>query len=887
MLALIVVAALPAGAQTRGNPPSDTPPVVDPFAIQDAVRGVSPAKREQNEFDALRKQRKSQEKADPQAALAAYRQFLADRPGLSAQVGVQVHKRIAGLYLNPLKDYEEAHKVCDAAMKKYAGNADAYLLLEEKTSALLATGRGPEALTLYQARLDKILAMHPWNASLLLRQYHQLLEQSLKPAEVAALFGRAFVMIPEYVSSGDPNWDWMHASLDKALTKLQRRDELLGWSRARFMACDYNVNSIDRAARHLTRVWSGPDPSRAGLEAFAAAQKDATRLNPLSEVKLPATDPEMVKVLLRRYKDKPRERIGVLLLSGQVRAAMEGAQKLMSERPKDAAGAREVARVFKAADLNLIRANAFLEFRKSGTGADPLDAFFEQHPPASGQARGQGAAPSPVSPAFVTLADTMGWVHAKRLTLEAAHEQGLLPREALLYLLQVSRPWEAGDLLSDQGEAVAGVLVRHHPEAVSDPAQLSTIPRLWVGSYLCQARDERGPLFVEEALKEKRTIAQLGWYQEHITYQLGDYYRATGQLNKALDVFLRAHAETKLRMYRADFAVEAARIYRQLGDHQKAQELYAQVPRYDDGWNRGMALWDQAQDLIFAGKHEQARSVLKQPVNGTGRDADLIRLALKMLLGYSYYRAGELEAAQKCLDEAMVQHKALGNGPGRNIDGNIRIARSCLDWIQRWKKEPVVWEAKEFHVAMAEPKRAVIWRFNVRSLRPVSLTVTAQHAGVKAWFTDEGGKSSQRYYHEQQLVVEAAPDVVKNGLEEVLTVSSKEFPGFQARVPVHVAVQSLRRLSTKTLFGVPKTGEALLRTLKLSAPAAFRILEVKCDDADLKAHLSRAEKAATQHEIELTLGQGSRSRPRTGLLQVVTDLPAQPVVEVSYSVPGE
>jgi hypothetical protein len=38
----------------------------------------------------------------------------------------------------------------------------------------------------------------------------------------------------------------------------------------------------------------------------------------------------------------------------------------------------QVARVFKAKDLNLVRGNQFLEYAKAGNGTNPLDAFWQE-----------------------------------------------------------------------------------------------------------------------------------------------------------------------------------------------------------------------------------------------------------------------------------------------------------------------------------------------------------------------------------------------------------------------------------------------------------------------------------------------------------------------------
>jgi hypothetical protein len=57
---------------------------------------------------------------------------------------------------------------------------------------------------------------------------------------------------------------------------------------------------------------------------------------------------------------------------------MATARALMLDQPQSNAGMLEVCRVFKAHDLNFQRANAFLEFCKTGQGEDPTVAFLKE-----------------------------------------------------------------------------------------------------------------------------------------------------------------------------------------------------------------------------------------------------------------------------------------------------------------------------------------------------------------------------------------------------------------------------------------------------------------------------------------------------------------------------
>ena len=69
-------------------------------------------------------------------------------------------------------------------------------------------------------------------------------------------------------------------------------------------------------------------------------------------------------------------------VQGKMRDAMMTARRTLLEHPTadNSSAVLEMARVFKAADLNLVHANAFLQYFQAGKGANPLDDFFKQFP---------------------------------------------------------------------------------------------------------------------------------------------------------------------------------------------------------------------------------------------------------------------------------------------------------------------------------------------------------------------------------------------------------------------------------------------------------------------------------------------------------------------------
>ena len=84
----------------------------------------------------------------------------------------------------------------------------------------------------------------------------------------------------------------------------------------------------------------------------------------------------------------PHQRVLAYLLLGRLREAMTAARQAIVDDKGGPSGALEIARVFKAADGNLIRGNQWLDFFKDGKGVNPIEAFFKEYL----------AAPAPAEP---------------------------------------------------------------------------------------------------------------------------------------------------------------------------------------------------------------------------------------------------------------------------------------------------------------------------------------------------------------------------------------------------------------------------------------------------------------------------------------------------------
>ena len=155
----------------------------------------------------------------------------------------------------------------------------------------------------------------------------------------------------------------------------------LSWGKLNFMLCTFNEAETAAAARTLAQTWTY-DLAVSQVKAFVAAQTDPAAPNPLDKIALPVFDApfrELLQTATGRAKaDKDaRAIISLSIAAGDLRGAMIWARNGLAQEMGSEESVRQVARVFKAKDLNLVRANQFTSFYGSGEGVNPMVGFFE------------------------------------------------------------------------------------------------------------------------------------------------------------------------------------------------------------------------------------------------------------------------------------------------------------------------------------------------------------------------------------------------------------------------------------------------------------------------------------------------------------------------------
>jgi hypothetical protein len=182
------------------------------------------------------------------------------------------------------------------------------------------------------------------------------------------------------VLAGYPG-DWMTGELVKLLSSSGQNEAALRWAKLNWMLAPFEEKALAETTKQLVRAWSTTDVDGTSSDAFVKAQADATLKNPLKDVPLPTFSPELIQAQLSKANSEHFDRkFAVLIAAGEWRKAMLAARALMLEKPESTDGVMQVCRIFKAADLNLVRANAFVEWVKKPQGPNPIVAFLQEHP---------------------------------------------------------------------------------------------------------------------------------------------------------------------------------------------------------------------------------------------------------------------------------------------------------------------------------------------------------------------------------------------------------------------------------------------------------------------------------------------------------------------------
>lgn len=360
---------------------------------------MTKAQADQSAYASMLKQEAPLEKTDPAAALAMLQQFGQNHPTLDPDVRVSLLSKAAYLSNAGLKDGEGALKIANQSFKEAQTAVDAgasdFLLARVtlvKGHLLILNDKREEGEALL-GQADN------WNRFAQLLNAPTALERSYGEQAIGLLISsyektkrnaQAIAKMEELVKL-NPSLLATNKSdiIDHMANNLMAADkntEALSWGKLSFMLANFDNAAIARSTKLLARAWAGSGDLEA-LRDFTKAQNgDTSAKNPLDAIAMPAivsdkTTSAALSELAGTWENNGRihDAISAYVLAGQWLPAMQHAQEVWLKDPQSAAGAQEVGRVFKAADLAPTRGNAFVSYVTGGGETNPLKAFLQEH----------------------------------------------------------------------------------------------------------------------------------------------------------------------------------------------------------------------------------------------------------------------------------------------------------------------------------------------------------------------------------------------------------------------------------------------------------------------------------------------------------------------------
>lgn len=343
----------------------------------------------------------------PQEAVTQLQGFYAGRklhPILAAEVVLQV----AEITRAQLGQPDDALKMLDAGLQEAKAHPNAaqpveVMYLEGEAATLLDQKKASDAQKLLRDNFQTIQTAskcgHPHLEVYASRSLERLCDAQdavrapdAKPDDTIALLQNTLTQMPVFLNperqkAADWHEGWMYERLISDLAQEGRDKEALSWGKLYFAEAAFDQNTIQNASKTLSGVWAKGD-DLAQVRAFAAAQAEGNdpRANPLTGVAFPAFETTEALVALKDLKTLQhngpwRGRVAPIITLeialGQWRAAMKDAQGLILEDPGAPDGPQQVARVFKAKDGSVARANAFLSYLLN-KAPNPVPAFLQE-----------------------------------------------------------------------------------------------------------------------------------------------------------------------------------------------------------------------------------------------------------------------------------------------------------------------------------------------------------------------------------------------------------------------------------------------------------------------------------------------------------------------------
>lgn len=389
----------------------------------------------------------------------------------------------------------------------------------------------------------------------------------------------------------------------------------------------------------------------------------------------------------------------------------------------------------------------------------------------------------------------IGRLRARTLTPEAAWKSGALDVDTLLYIVgERLGPWggffwERDDELR---RALVKLLVEHGGEKVKDTSKLPLTVRLWMADYWGNIGDERVLALAESVIADLKPGAA---GQEDIALQaverLAWFYRDRSEYLKGAQSWLRLEPLlSKVGWWQADATIMAAHLYLETPEKQKAGALYLRTAASNDVRLSVAGLGAYLNSLDSEEDYEEAQKQMEQLLGRQVGNVHPKFVAASAMLGYLHYRKGGWATSRKYYEQAIAQSKLLISPQERDsVADVVSRAEAALQEIEQWQKQPIVCEPKSVHIVLGEESQGepLTKRVYFSTFGSIPLTVSVDSAKCKVsmgrrWSDDDGLRTHQ------EVILEVAPESLKESFKMVLTTSSARIKNSQVQMPVQIEV---------------------------------------------------------------------------------------------------
>lgn len=352
-----------------------------------AARAVMAAPAAETETRAVKRaflpEFRAQIKADPTVAPRLLREFWDDNKDQKTGPLIETSIKAARILWHSDRTTPEAPlELLDLTIQRFPNDRLRFRAVEAKAEILRRANRLDEATQLLETAWPQVKSTNLDPVMLpILSERVEVLRLQKKPDQAIELLYESLQNTPPLV-----NWMNFYRLMVDAQTDAGHDEEALRWAALFFRIAPFEDDDIARATSLVSRLWLQNADTKDNPALFAAAQTDVGAPNPLQEVALPilpALASEAVRARLQSDADKEvsPSRVAITLMANEPRAAMMGAREILLRDPTGKAGAAEVARVFKFVDGDVARANAFLQFQRTGAGENPMVEFLREVTP--------------------------------------------------------------------------------------------------------------------------------------------------------------------------------------------------------------------------------------------------------------------------------------------------------------------------------------------------------------------------------------------------------------------------------------------------------------------------------------------------------------------------